>query len=312
MSGFGGQEGAERRILEELVRKAGPENLIGLRLYGTLTLDGSRLYEVRSYDQESQRFQVRDVLSGREPTATGFLLTEFEIGLATRNPDDPILQLLENHGLPTTRFITGQRARGKFASSGARAESPGKPSQGEASAQSLLLFLLVGLPGRDPEQAPQTGREVSGRRRPAGITTRLAIQPVRTPGRSRSLSRRALVAHVEDLMRDRRASGIQAELRRFQAAIPPEKRDLNAQFDMAATIQSAPSTWGPSLALAICLGTVLKAINMSLTFLADAIFTFARQKCEDAGRDLTEKKQARIDSEIWEFYRKQRGEGPRR
>lgn len=119
------------------------------------------------------------------------------------------------------------------------------------------------------------------------------------------MSRRALVAHVEELLRDRRpASGMQAELRRFQAAIPPEKKGLMAQFDMGATIQAAPDGWGPRLALALCLGTVLKAINMSLTFLADALFTFARQRCEDAGRELSEKKKAKIDADIWEFYRK--------
>ena len=123
------------------------------------------------------------------------------------------------------------------------------------------------------------------------------------------MSRRALVAHVEELMRDRRANVMQAELRRFQAAIPPEKKGLAAQFEMGATIQAAPKCWGRHLALALCLGTILKALNMAYAFLAEATFTFARQKCEDAGRELSDKKAARIDAEIWEFYRKQRAEG---
>lgn len=108
---------------------------------------------------------------------------------------------------------------------------------------------------------------------------------------------------------------MQAELRRFQATIPPEKKGLMAQFDMEATIQAAPDGWGPRLALALCLGTVLKAINMSLTFLADALFTFARQSCEDAGRELSERKKAKIDANICDFTvnsgRKGRSSWPR-
>lgn len=105
MSRYGEQLSSEQQVLADLVAKAGPENLVGVRLYATLTLEGNRLYEILSYDSESQRFRARDVLTGREPSSVGSPLKEFEIGLATRSPEDPILQLLEHHQLPVTRFI---------------------------------------------------------------------------------------------------------------------------------------------------------------------------------------------------------------
>lgn len=111
---------------------------------------------------------------------------------------------------------------------------------------------------------------------------------------------------MDELLRERRATGMQTELHRLQATIPPEKKGLAAQFEMAATISASPPDWGPRLGLAMALCTILKAVNMNLSYLADELFTHARQKCEEAGRRLPEKKQIRLDSEIWKTYRKQR------
>lgn len=110
-------------------------------------------------------------------------------------------------------------------------------------------------------------------------------------------------------MRDRKATGMQTELRRLQTAIPSEKRGLHAQFEMAVTIQAAPKSWQSRLALAMVLSTVLKGVNIGLTYLADALFIFARQKCEDAGRTLTDEEEEKLDATIWEFYRKQQSDG---
>lgn len=123
------------------------------------------------------------------------------------------------------------------------------------------------------------------------------------------MSRRALAAHVAGLLRSERNSGMQAELRRYQATIPPEKRGLAAQFEMGATIQACPDTWAGRLALALCLGTILKVLDMALTYLAEDLWTYARQKCEDAGRVLSDKKKQKIDAEIWDYFRKKRSEG---
>lgn len=105
MSRFGPQMEERSRELEELVRLAGPENLVGCRLFASLTLDGRRLYEVQSYDEQAKVFMVKDVLTGKEPSAIGSPLREFEIGLASRGPDDPLVLLLERHRIPVTPFI---------------------------------------------------------------------------------------------------------------------------------------------------------------------------------------------------------------
>lgn len=110
-------------------------------------------------------------------------------------------------------------------------------------------------------------------------------------------------------MRDRKLTGKQTELRRLQSAIPAEKKGLHAQFEMAVTIQSAPKSWQSRLALAMVLSTVLKGVNIGLTYLADSLFTYAQQKCEDAGRTLSDEEEEKLDALIWEFYRKQRSDG---
>lgn len=373
-------EGPET-ALEDLVKKVGPENLVGAKLFAAVTLEGSKLYEVTEFDQEDQKFRIRDPQSGRNMSLTGYSLREFEIGLASREPDDPLILLLEANQIPVTPFIrlgrppsprreaerraTPPPSRPSGLQRGVRNDADARPREvplahrsgadvGERmGATSPRRDSLPSVRNRDQRSPPRENREASRRRErtpsPRGSRrrarrssspssssseasaergernrTRGRPAPRRrrrrsTPGSSgetagsggweRSMSRRALVAHVEDLMRDRRASGMQAELRRFQAAIPPEKKGLSAQFEMGATIQAAPKDWRGHLALALCLGTILKALNMSYTFLAEATFTFARQRCEDMGRELSERKSARIEAEIWEFFRKQRMEG---
>lgn len=373
-------EGAEK-ALEDLVRKAGPDNLVGVKLFAAVSLDGSKLYEVTEYDAEEQQFKIRDPLTGRGLSLSGYPLREFQIGLASREPDDPLILLLEGHQIPVTPFIRcgrprsprleaerrtsppqsrqGLQERGLAANSDARRrENPVTHRSGEDPGERLAATAsrrnsppsVRGRRDRSPskehrsaarrrERSPsprgskrrprqsssppssssespaERGRRNRKRAKDAPKRRRRSSKPdssedaADSGGWEKSMSRRALVAHVEELIRDRRASGMHAELRRFQAAIPPEKKGLSAQFEMGATIQAAPKDWGQHLALAMCLGTVLKALNMGYTFLADATFTFARQKCEDAGREFSEKKAARIDSEIWEFCRKQRAEG---
>lgn len=105
MSRHGLQTEGRDRELEELVRNAGPENLVGCRLFATLTLEGRRLYEVQSYDEEARVFKVKDVQTGKEPSGLRSPLREFEIGLGSRSPDDPLVLLLERHRIPVTPFI---------------------------------------------------------------------------------------------------------------------------------------------------------------------------------------------------------------
>lgn len=114
--------GENENILEELVDKAGVENLIGLKLYAQLTLGGKRLFEITAYDSEEKKFRVRDVVSGTEPSGFGVPLAEFEIGLASRNPDDPVIQLLEAHRIPVTPFFLRERVQ--------NAGNFGRPAEG--------------------------------------------------------------------------------------------------------------------------------------------------------------------------------------
>lgn len=133
MSRYGERLSSEQQVLADLVAKAGPENLVGVRLYATLTLEGNRLYEILSYDAEAQRFRARDVLTGREPSSVGSPLKEFEIGLATRSPEDPILQLLEHHQLPVTRFVRREVQPSQVSERPVRAGQTESPRRAEGS-----------------------------------------------------------------------------------------------------------------------------------------------------------------------------------
>lgn len=352
-------------VLEELIQKAGGEKLVGLKLFAALSLNGSRLYEVIAFDPETRRLQVRDVETGKEPSCFGNPVRDFEVGLGTREPDDPIILLLEEHRIPVVRFMkkaspvnptVPREAANRSPDDALRGRALGDVSERQAAARvgdaqsgrKSLPSVRDGI-GRSPERGEERegrARERAPSVRPHGAAPRRRRSPSSSSSESpggarlrrrkhrkktkrrrrsssrdngtssssssspeRGRSRRAMAAQLEELLRDKRASGMHAELRRLQAGMPPEKKGLAAQYEMGATIQASPVTWGPRLALALCLGTILKAIDMGFTFLAEATFTFARQKCEDGGRDLTEKQMARIDAEIWEFWRKQRTEG---
>lgn len=144
------REGAPR-ILDLLVEKVGPESLIGLRLFAAITLEGRKLYEVCEYDPETRRFRVREAETKRECSSLGNPLADFEIGVASRDPDDPLLQLLEAAQLPAMQFVA--RARNQAADVGEEAERDRNPSA-----------LQKGLSRDEPERAAGLRRENDQRR----------------------------------------------------------------------------------------------------------------------------------------------------
>jgi hypothetical protein len=67
-------------------------------------------------------------------------------------------------------------------------------------------------------------------------------------------------------------TGIEAELRRQQAQINPERNPgLFAQMDISSTIYSAPLMWKGPVALAGGLSLVLKVPTSKLAFLGDEL-----------------------------------------
>ena len=345
-------------------------DLIGLKLFAAISLEGKQLYEVIAYDPESQKFRVRDTRTGKESSSFGNSIADFEIGIASRTPDDPLLQLMEAYRIPVIQFIArgetgrvlasqpegladvgigrtefrgGDRDAGRGPSGmgpDRRADAPSvrRPAptnrdvtgaerawEGSSRPRGRSVERSQARNGRRRRRSPSSGSGSSsdgGRRRRKRSKTprkrRRRRRSVSVPSSTSvsgaseleaSMSRKALVAHVSEIIRDRKVSGMKAELRRLQPSIPVEKKGLGAQFDMATKIHEVPNTWAGRLALGMALSTVIKSIHMNLTFLADALFRFARQRCEDYGRELSTKEQQKIDAEVWDFYQKQRTDG---
>jgi hypothetical protein len=99
-------------------------------------------------------------------------------------------------------------------------------------------------------------------------------------------------------------TGIEAELRRQQAQINPERNPgLFAQMDIASTIYSAPRSWKGPIALMGGLSSVLKVPTSKLAFLGDELVSTGLQKCREAGEELTDEQTAAIENFILETFR---------
>jgi hypothetical protein len=99
-------------------------------------------------------------------------------------------------------------------------------------------------------------------------------------------------------------TGIEAELRRQQAQINPEKNPgLFAQMDIASTIFSAPKDWQGIVALTGGLTSVLKVPTSKLAFLGDELVSTGLHKCREAREHLTDEQTAAIENSILEVYR---------
>jgi hypothetical protein len=158
-----------------------------------------------------------------------------------------------------------------------------------AGAQQGLATIGEGRVGSAGARSDRSGRGVQE----AGGTTKEVME--------------RLAAFEKKLNIQSARTGVEAELRRQQAQINPEKNPgLFAQTDLASTIYSAPRCWGGPVSLAGGLSSVLKVPTSKLAFLGDELVSTTLQKCREAGENLTEEQIAAIESATLELT------GPRR
>lgn len=323
----------EQRVIERLIEKIGAEALVGLNFYASLDIAKGRvLYEIESYDPELKLFGVRDAQT-KETYERGVSARRLEIGQESRELDDPLIDLLNRNQLPVLPYCVKYRA--PRSETGGRSKDVSKrPSLREEVSQ-------AGGRGRIPARMEKDRGERDPRRpqkrkprSPSPITEMDRSdstgdgppEPKRNPKKrqdwdssgsnasdadsspGKKYSPKQMARQLDRLVRQSKISGEQAELRRMQADIPAERRGLRAQFEMLAVMHASPESWGPLLALSGCMGTSLKALDMTNTYLAEAHFNCIRQLCEDAGPSLTDGRKRKIDAKAWAFYRKQRAE----
>ncbi|GAQ85740.1 hypothetical protein KFL_002510170 [Klebsormidium nitens] len=220
----------------------------------------------------STRFRVRDADTGRQPSAAGYPLREFDIGLALREPDDPLLLLLERHQIPIARFIAPRRPE----------PAGGERTRGEGPA------------GRAEQDfgPPSLGRDRFERR----TGTQSARHSVPSVGMKNGRH-----GPTSDKEKSARATASARSARRARSGIHVEAEGAAAPVHPRQKPQPGRNTGAGS--------TEKDSANGSTDGAAAAAVRGTRPRCEDAGRELSQKKQAKIDADIWEFYRKQRTEG---
>lgn len=327
------QRSQEQRVVEQLIEKVGPEALVGLSFYASLDIIKRRvLYVIESYDADQREFHLLDAQT-KEPVNRGVSAKRLEIGLESRDLEDPLIDLLGRNQLPVLPFCvkyrTPQRESDKRSMevskrTGQREEASGIEGHGRIPARKEKEIGEKDArrprkrkprspsPITDAEQSDssdESPREPKkGLKRKRDWDSPKSSDSDSDAGRGKKYMTKDQARQLENLVRQSKLTGEQAELRRMQADIPSERRGLRAQFEMLAVMHASPESWGPLLALSGCMGTSLKALDMGCTYLAEAHFNYVRQLCEDAGADLTEGRKKKIDAKAWALFRKQRAE----
>lgn len=309
----------DRDVVDRLAEEAGPDRLVGLNFYASLTLDrGPELFTLEAYDPETKFFRVRPADAEGVFTQRA-KLSDLEIGIGRRDLDDPLLELLGKHGLPTHPFL--------------RAHGPEKtrrsPPRNFGSQSRNMRRDPMGVQGETPSvrgRSPARSARTRPRRAHSSTSSGWSDNPRgrnrngrhESPGRKRrersvssseesedthvDFSRRSLAKKLHVLMRDRRVWGEQGELRRLEAEIPAERKGLRAQFSLLEIIHTSPESWAKALSLAGCHATLLKSVDLKYEFMANSHLVDVRQMCEDRGTHLTAKQEDKICGGAWTSY----------
>jgi hypothetical protein len=122
-----------------------------------------------------------------------------------------------------------------------------------------------------------------------------------------------LESRIEAIEKDRRyeksRSGLSTELRRLQSGVSAFGHPgLYSHIDKMVTLHEAPVLHTGPMAVAGATGDILKVPHIKLSYLADFVWEFTRRKCAERGEHQTDMQVLEIESQVMEYFGKQRVE----